>query len=63
LPALIALLGWIFVFLTSGKQPILYSLLALVIGVFAFLLWSKLRKSWPFSDSTALSNLNADISK
>jgi amino acid transporter len=48
LPALLALLGWIFVFLTSGKYPILYSLMALGLGILAFLIWSKSRKSWPF---------------
>ena len=49
LPALLALLGWIFVFLTSGQQPILYSLLALAIGIAAFVIWSKTRGSWPFA--------------
>jgi amino acid transporter len=63
LPAFIALLGWIFVFLTSGKPPILYSLLALAFGVIAFLIWSKLRKSWPFSDPIPASNLGTEISK
>lgn len=48
LPALVALLGWIFVFLTSGKEAMLYSLLALAIGIAAFLIWSKGRGSWPF---------------
>jgi quinol-cytochrome oxidoreductase complex cytochrome b subunit len=45
----VALLGWIFVFLTSGTKPMLYSLLAIVIGVAAFLVWSKSRGSWPFA--------------
>jgi len=48
LPALVALLGWIFLFVTSGAQPMLYSALALATGVIAFLLWSKASKSWPF---------------
>lgn len=48
LPALVALIGWIFVFLTSGTKPILYSLIALAMGVAAFFIWSKLRKTWPF---------------
>ena len=37
LPALVALLGWIFLFVTSGAQPMLYSALALATGVIAFL--------------------------
>src|SRR5581483_367510 len=39
LPALLALLGWLFLFATSGKQPILYGLLALALGLVAFLVW------------------------
>jgi amino acid transporter len=49
LPALIALLGWIFLFVTSGAKQMLYSVLAMVIGTVAFLIWSKSRKSWPFA--------------
>jgi amino acid transporter len=49
LPALVALLGWIFLFLTSGKEQITYSLLALAVGTVAFLIWSKMRRSWPFA--------------
>jgi len=49
LPALVALLGWIFLFVTSGGQQMLYSTLALAAGVVAFLIWSKNRKSWPFA--------------
>ncbi len=49
LPALLALLGWIFLFVTSGGKQMLYSVLALALGVAAFLIWSKGRKSWPFA--------------
>lgn len=52
LPALVALLGWIFLFVTSGGKQMLYSVLALAVGVVAFLIWSKRRKSWPFIRST-----------
>jgi basic amino acid/polyamine antiporter, APA family len=48
LPALVALLGWLFLFVTSGPRQMFYSVLALVTGVAAFLIWSKQRKSWPF---------------
>jgi hypothetical protein len=49
LPVLLALLGWLFLFVTSGVTQMLYSVLALVIGVIAFLIWSKKCKTWPFS--------------
>jgi amino acid transporter len=51
LPALIALLGWIFLFVTSGGKQMLYSVLAMVVGAAAFLIWSKIRKSWPFASA------------
>jgi hypothetical protein len=44
----VALLGWIFLFVTSGGQQMLYSTLALATGIAAFLIWSKSRQSWPF---------------
>jgi amino acid transporter len=63
LPALIALLGWIFVFLTSGTKAMLYSLLAIVVGVAAFLIWSNGRRSWPFTDAAPAAGANAQVSK
>jgi APA family basic amino acid/polyamine antiporter len=39
LPSLIALLGWSYIFVTSGLQFILYGLLTLAAGVGAFFLW------------------------
>lgn len=60
LPALIAFLGWTFVFLTSGRQPMLYSLGALAIGVAAFLVWSKARGTWPFIEAVRVENLSVN---
>ena len=51
LPALVALAGWIFLFVTSGVQPMLYSLLALATGAGAFMIWSRRCQSWPFAES------------
>jgi APA family basic amino acid/polyamine antiporter len=49
LPALLALAGWIFLFVTSDLELILYSFAALIVGAQAFVLWSKARGSWlPF---------------
>jgi amino acid transporter len=47
-PALIALLGWIFVFATTQVNVILFGLAVLGLGVLAFLLWSWNTKRWPF---------------
>jgi len=63
LPALVALLGWIFLFVTSGRQPIIYSMLALLSGAGAFLVWSKCRKSWPFAEPVTTIQANAGMLK
>lgn len=41
LPSVIALLGWSYIFATSGWQFILYGLLSLLAGVAAFAVWQR----------------------
>jgi amino acid transporter len=53
LPSLLALLGWIFVFATSGGEVIQFSLMALLIGILSFLVWSYRSARWPFGDPAA----------
>jgi amino acid transporter len=48
IPALVALLGWIFVFATTQLQVILFGVGVLALGSLAFLLWSRSTKRWPF---------------
>ena len=47
LPALVALLGWIFVFATTQLQVILFGVGVLALGCLAFLLWSWRTHRWP----------------
>jgi len=47
-PALVALLGWIFVFATTDPRVILFGLGVLGLGCVTFLLWSWRTKRWPF---------------
>lgn len=56
LPSLIALVGWLFIFLTLGRLIILFSLAALAIGVVSFLIWSRSASKWPFKASTPIPN-------
>jgi basic amino acid/polyamine antiporter, APA family len=51
LPAILALLGWCFIFVTSGWQYIRFGLLSLLAGIIAFLLHARLRKAWPFNSN------------
>jgi amino acid transporter len=48
LPALLALVGWCFVFLTTQKKPQMIALAALAVGIVAFLIWSRVIGAWPF---------------
>jgi amino acid transporter len=49
LPNLVALLGWIFVFATSGTKVILFGLATLLAGILLFLAWSRLGRRWPWN--------------
>jgi amino acid transporter len=48
LPCGLALAGWLYVYAASGRQFIVPSLLTLLAGVAAFLLWSGRLGEWPF---------------
>jgi amino acid transporter len=52
LPALVALLGWIFVLGTSDPLVILFGLGTLMLGVLAFFAWSWRTGHWPFGPTT-----------
>jgi amino acid transporter len=47
-PALVAVLGWIFVFATTQVRVIFFGLGVLALGCVAFMLWSSKIRSWPF---------------
>ncbi|MFB3785590.1 MAG: APC family permease [bacterium] len=49
LPCLMALVGWVFVFITSESRIILFSLGVLVLGILAFYAWSFWTRRWPFA--------------
>ena len=55
LPALVALLGWIFVFATTQLMVILFGVGVLALGCIVFLLWSWNTSRWPFGLEEATS--------
>jgi amino acid transporter len=55
IPAVIAILGWIFVFATTQLRVIAFGVGVLVAGCLAFLLWSSNTKRWPFGLEEAAS--------
>jgi amino acid transporter len=48
LPSFVAFAGWVFIFVTSGWQIILFGLGTLLLGVACFFLWSWRGRAWPF---------------
>ena len=48
LPALVALLGWLFVFATAGWDLILFGIATLAAGAILFLVWTWKTDRWPF---------------
>ncbi len=53
LPVLIALAGWIFIFVTSDSKALLFGLVTLGLGILGFLIWSRTTRAWPFSTRAA----------
>ncbi len=49
LPALVALLGWLFVFATTQLRVILFGVGVLGLGCVVFLIWSWKSQRWPFA--------------
>ena len=57
LPVAIALLGWIFILISSGGRFIVAGAVTLGFAILVFLLWSRANRDWPFR------RLAADVSK
>ncbi len=49
LPAIVASLGWAFVFATTGVAVMLFGVGVLLAGVACFLVWSRRTGEWPFA--------------
>jgi amino acid transporter len=49
LPCGLALAGWGFLYVTSGRPVIVFSLAVLALGVPAYLAWARWTRSWPFA--------------
>lgn len=58
LPCLLALAGWIYVYLSSKWLYMIFGAFTLVSGVVAFLVWSYLRGTWPFDREKRICDAN-----
>lgn len=48
LPSIPALGGWVYVYASSGRTPIVFSIVILGAGLVAFLAWARAEREWPF---------------
>lgn len=48
-PVFVALVGWIFLLITTDKATLAYATVTLVAGVVFFLIWSRWTRRWPFA--------------
>jgi amino acid transporter len=48
-PVLLALIGWIFLLITTSKTTLIYGFGTLAAGVVFFLVWSRWTRRWPFA--------------
>jgi amino acid transporter len=48
LPVVVALIGWSFIFITSGWQVLLFSLGVGAVGIVAYFIWARISEHWPF---------------
>jgi APA family basic amino acid/polyamine antiporter len=49
LPAAVAFIGWVCVFLSAGTKYVAYGVLIVILGGAAFLMMSRERRTWPFA--------------
>ena len=51
LPTVVALAGWLFIFVTTDVRVIAFGVGILTLGVVWFLAWSRRLRQWPFQAS------------
>jgi amino acid transporter len=54
LPVFVALVGWIFLLVTTDKMTLAYAVGTLGAGVVFFLVWSRWTRRWPFAEPSGL---------
>lgn len=54
LPAIISILVWLFVFLSTGLKFILGALAVIAVGTIVFAIWARARNEWPWQRGEAM---------
>jgi amino acid transporter len=51
-PSVLALVGWIYVYASASTLSIILSVVWIVGGILAFLVWARINRAWPFGPLT-----------
>jgi fructoselysine transporter len=51
-PAILAIAGWVAIFISTGRRPMLASLAAMAIGILVYLWRALILRQWPFEEVT-----------
>jgi amino acid transporter len=49
LPCIVAMLGWIYVYVYASKLSLILSGAWIIAGLVVFIVWARVNKSWPFA--------------
>jgi zinc transporter ZupT len=52
-PVLLAIVGWIAVFISTGRRPMLASLAAMAAGILVYMGRARILRQWPFEEASA----------
>jgi fructoselysine transporter len=50
-PVILAIAGWIAIFISTGKNPMLASLAAMAAGILVYLIRARMARQWPFQEA------------
>lgn len=50
LPVAIAILGWVGIFIATGRTPMVASLAAMMVGILVYLVRARYERQWPFQE-------------
>ena len=51
IPVILAIVGWIAIFISTGRNPMLASLAAMAAGILVYLVRARMARQWPFEEA------------
>jgi fructoselysine transporter len=53
LPAVLAIAGWVAIFISTGREPMLDSLVVMTAGILVYMGRARMLRQWPFEEAGA----------